>query len=545
MKLRAYANCDDAVIAWKPDGTIKGCLGFALFRERNGRLECVPTWVGFQGDFSRPGTQRPSTWWPIQKFMWTDYLAQPGDRIRYRVVPMVGTAGHLEQAESLASDWTEEVEISPSAGAGTASYFNRGVVSTQWLARRLKNVPPKEQRAKLAQIIRDPSSKIRAFLAGSVREEILSLLKEANETNGSIYCALYELNDPELIEALKGLGRRANVILANGSAGKSTKDGNREARNVLQGSVTLYNRMVGGGRLAHNKFLVLCDKDDEPRKVWTGSTNWTVTGLCTQANNGILFDNTTLASWFKKQWEQLKQAGDSFPSWLVDADSQEQSMVVGSGKAAVWFTPVREKKDLAHARSLINNARDGILFLMFNPGPKGTLLNDILNMRDASLYIHGVVNQDPGGKQKPLITMYHRGEEVRPNIEVILPEAIEKKLAFWEAELKNYSIAMVHSKVIVVDPFGDHPVVMTGSHNLGPKASSKNDDNLVIIEDIGSLAADYAVNIISIYNQYRWRYHRMIAQKSKAWTGLIPVDAWQDGYFKGAKLREMEFWLGR
>jgi hypothetical protein len=80
---------------------------------------------------------------------------------------------------------------------------------------------------------------------------------------------------------------------------------------------------------------------------------------------------------------------------------------------------------------------------------------------------------------------------------------------------------------------------------LGPKASSKNDDNLVIIEDIGSLAADYAVNIISIYNQYRWRYHRMIAQKSKAWTGLIPVDAWQDGYFKGAKLREMEFWLGR
>jgi phosphatidylserine/phosphatidylglycerophosphate/cardiolipin synthase-like enzyme len=314
---------------------------------------------------------------------------------------------------------------------------------------------------------------------------------------------------------------------------------------MLQGSVTLYNRMVGSGRLAHNKFLVLCDKNDEPIKVWTGSTNWTVTGLCTQANNGILFDNATLASWFKKQWELLKQAGDSFPKWLVDADSQEQSMVVGSGKAAVWFTPLKEKKDLAHAQSLINNARDGILFLMFNPGPKGTLLNDILDMRDASLYIHGVVNQDPGGKEKPLITMYHRGEEVRPNIEVILPEAIEKKLAFWEPELKNYSIAMVHSKVIVIDPFGDHPVVMTGSHNMGPKASSKNDDNLVIIEGIGSLAADYAVNIISIYNQYRWRYHRMIAQKSKAWTGLIPVDTWQDGYFKGAKLREMEFWLGK
>ena len=30
---------------------------------------------------------------------------------------------------------------------------------------------------------------------------------------------------------------------------------------------------------------------------------------------------------------------------------------------------------------------------------------------------------------------------------------------------------MVHSKVVLVDPFGTHPVLLTGSHNLGPKAS--------------------------------------------------------------------------
>ena len=42
---------------------------------------------------------------------------------------------------------------------------------------------------------------------------------------------------------------------------------------------------------------------------------------------------------------------------------------------------------------------------------------------------------------------------------------------------------MIYSKVVVVDPFGETPVVMTGSHNLGPKANGKNDDNLVIIEN--------------------------------------------------------------
>jgi hypothetical protein len=33
--------------------------------------------------------------------------------------------------------------------------------------------------------------------------------------------------------------------------------------------------------------------------------------------------------------------------------------------------------------------------------------------------------------------------------------------------------------------------------------------------------------------------------ESKEWTGLKDDDQWQDGYLKGAKLRELNFWLGR
>src|SRR6267378_6846954 len=40
--------------------------------------------------------------------------------------------------------------------------------------------------------------------------------------------------------------------------------------------------------------------------------------------------------------------------------------------------------------------------------------------------------------------------------------------------------AIVHSKLIVVDPF-TNPVVVTGSHNFSGSASSKNDENFVII----------------------------------------------------------------
>ncbi len=181
---------------------------------------------------------------------------------------------------------------------------------------------------------------------------------------------------------------------------------------------------------------------------------------------------------------------------------------------------------------------------MFNPGPKGTLLNDILDMVDSGLFIHGVVNQDPGGKQ-PLLTLFNRGQQINPDADVIIPAAINDHLKYWEPELKNYSIAMVHSKVIIVDPFGAKPVVMTGSHNMGPKASTSNDDNLVIIENSPSLASQYAVNIMSIYNQYKWRHNQLTQDKSQQWTGLVDKDDWQDYLLTGPRLDEVQFWLGK
>ena len=60
---------------------------------------------------------------------------------------------------------------------------------------------------------------------------------------------------------------------------------------------------------------------------------------------------------------------------------------------------------------------------------------------------------------------------------------------------------MIHSKLVVIDPYGAHPVLMTGSHNMGPKANGVNDENPVIIEDNGALASQYATKIMEIYNQ--------------------------------------------
>jgi hypothetical protein len=82
---------------------------------------------------------------------------------------------------------------------------------------------------------------------------------------------------------------------------------------------------------------------------------------------------------------------------------------------------------------------------------------------------------------------------------------------------------------------------------LGYKASTKNDDNMMIVEDNAPLAASYAANIIAIYQTYRWNtYVDAHAKDPQVWHGLVDNATWQDSYLKpgGADLAEIKFWLG-
>jgi phosphatidylserine/phosphatidylglycerophosphate/cardiolipin synthase-like enzyme len=102
--------------------------------------------------------------------------------------------------------------------------------------------------------------------------------------------------------------------------------------------------------------------------------------------------------------------------------------------------------------------------------------------------------------------------------------------------------AIIHSKVIVIDPFTD-PVVITGSHRFPLSASTKNDENLLIIKGNRALAERYAVAIVGAYQHYRWRaYLRECDAKGVApWSGLKKSDQWQDQ--DPEYNQELMFWL--
>src|SRR3954466_13922623 len=230
--IRAYANCDDAYVAWRLPKPVPKCRGFALYREREGeKPEPVDTWVPWAGT-PPPATvqHEKSTDWPIQRFMWSDFGVRSGQVVRYRAVPMVGKAGALERNEDLATDWSDWVHVGPHAERGLQAWFNRGVLATQALARRLgKSEQPWTRQLK--QSTATPKDPVRDYLSGDLRPALLALLDQVHVDGGRVRAALFELDDPELIAGLSRLGDRAEVILSNDTGGHD--DENKESRQAL------------------------------------------------------------------------------------------------------------------------------------------------------------------------------------------------------------------------------------------------------------------------------------------------------------------------
>lgn len=546
ISIKAYANEDDGLVVWQSDSLIPGCLGFAIERRLNGQVGRLRNYVGFPGQTGGP---RPSTEWPFQRWKWTDHTVAANDRIAYRVTAMVGTPGVL--APGPRSPWS--TEISALAGSPIGAHFNRGIVASQWVARRLGADTVANHPIDLLTAIATPGDALRDALSGDLRRALLGLLDRVADPKTNLYAALFELSDQELLEGLTHFGDRAHVVLANGAyrvPHAPSIDENAAARERLRTArVDVRDRLVRSG-LAHNKFLVLTESG-QPTMVWTGSTNWQPTGLCTQANNALVIEDSATAGAFLAQWERLAAAGGRYPHELRLANAEPKRFTLATDrKVSVWFTPLAGRLDLSEAQRHIDAAEHAILFLMFIPGPRDTLLNAINakvgqhGPNGQPLYVRGVVNQDPGGRKQPVFLYDERGI-VPKGVEIVLPAAIDDPFARWSRELRKAprAHAMVHSKCVVIDPFGAHPVVMTGSHNLGPGASAHNDDNLVIVEGDRALATAYTVNILGIYGNYRWRENHLRAHPGR-FTDLQPDDSWQRWGLHGDGLAERQFWFG-
>jgi hypothetical protein len=220
----------------------------------------------------------------------------------------------------------------------------------------------------------------------------------------------------------------------------------------------------------------------------------------------------------------------------------------------VWFSPnTLQKTKTAHSEAppdleqvfdLIKEAQHAVLFLAFQPGTP-SILDAAAEAQgtNPNLFVRGAVT-DPKAADDYRTQLYHLSGK-KPDATVVPAKAITDQFSFWEHELLKDPAghAIIHDKIVVIDPFSAHCTVITGSHNLGYRASYNNDENLLIFTGKRKLAEAYAAHVLDVYDHYRFRF-QVQQHGSKAWDGLDSSDGWQDKYF-GANSRyqnEAAFW---
>jgi len=140
LNIEAFVNSDDVFIAWRSPKPIADCVGFELRRKRNGKLEVVRNRISFSSGEPDPTAPESSATSPLRRFTWTDHECNTGDKVSYQVVPAIEPpdGGDAVANEAQASKFSTELELSGEVDNTFECYFNRGLVISQFMSRRLK-----------------------------------------------------------------------------------------------------------------------------------------------------------------------------------------------------------------------------------------------------------------------------------------------------------------------------------------------------------------------------------------------------------------------
>ena len=460
---RVYLDANGKV-AKRPDGS-------------EDRVKCA-AWVSFKGQHNPDWLPQDTGVWPVQKFSWRDLtlrkkrngMSRRPDEVtvRYEIrpvgdlkpgLPPVPSNG-LEKAMVAKRDKKGEpirdangntVKVMGNAYLGKLrplcyltpafvtnpvtvtskrspfrSTFTNGILAAQWLSNVL-NADGVIEKNELINKISNPADPHRKYLAG----DVLPLLHELFSRPGTFHLALYELEDEELEKLILDNQDRVEVILSNTSANKAGEwdDRNAPARKRLRGKLKsrLQDRMFNNNiHIGHNKFMVHVDPSGTPQAVFTGSTNWTSTGIAGQTNNAILIEDKVVARTFLDYWQRMHD-GDKLPkpkpNLSSPMSSTQQGAVFRETNATpsivqldtgveihTWFSPNRPERkkptsktkpapvppDLQEVYRRMRMAKEAVLFLAFYPGQKGVdcMVGEAIDVgrKDSELIVVGAVS---------------------------------------------------------------------------------------------------------------------------------------------------------
>jgi phosphatidylserine/phosphatidylglycerophosphate/cardiolipin synthase-like enzyme len=532
LEARGIAGTFVVLLAFDcPQPFCDGLLGLAIRRtdKENGEVIWLRGLKKFDLPKSDDGDDVSTRHHPIQKFHWGDYTTKPGRSYTYSIHAMKGKPGALVDFDSV--DVDVKCEKPEAIGTnGHAVHFNRSAAASQAFATRFPGLPKGD--------VVDPAARV--WLSRGLAESLIAFIDAAKAGEG-LHLFLYEFEKLEFFQALKKAKSRGvklqilhDAIVKDGE-GPSIKS-NPIIKQFGLDDVTK-GRMGDGLNISHNKFMVLTDVHGKPQSVWTGSTNFTDAGIYGQSNVGLAVVNADLAKSYFDWHQEIWKAPDTSASnsRLIASRLTAVPSVVVTGTSLV-LSPRKNIDAVTECARLVTAANRMVCFT----APFALHIDLQKALSTAPAQVFGLLNKDGVV-----------GEELHeaPNTQLAAAGAIDEKsvLEEWQGTLQKESMqhsgVFIHTKIILVDPLSNNPIVISGSANFSNNSCKNNDENQLFIVGEKEVADVYLGEFMRMFDHYYFRDFTKLVAKQKATNPkagfLDDTDKWTKRYFNGGEREAM------
>jgi len=284
-----------------------------------------------------------------------------------------------------------------------------------------------------------------------------ALLGFIDGASSTLDVALYGLNRQSIVDSLISAHNRGVTVRVVGDDDAVAGTYAASYQALTGAGITVTNDTRSS--IQHNKFMVF-----DSQIVWTGSTNFTDTGLTLNANNSIVVTSTLLADTYTAEFNEM--ASGTFHS--DKGDNTSHLFDYNGTQVESYFSPtdgvaLEVREELAQADSTLH-------FAMFF-WTDDLLTDRVVERLDAGVHVYGVWDQlGAANAYSDDETLSAAGAQIR---------------------VEDFA-GKVHHKFAVIDAYGSDPVVILGSYNWTNSGANENDENTLIIHSAPLAQAYYA-----------------------------------------------------
>jgi phosphatidylserine/phosphatidylglycerophosphate/cardiolipin synthase-like enzyme len=470
---------------------------------------------------------------PIHKFRWLHVpgVAHQGTqpffgKYCYTVTPRYFDDQHSMQPLEPSLSASVTVQVAPFRKKRLSIGFTRGFVQSQAFVRHFglkARIRPKgnslrfdtsQQSGTNAQGQHYTFEQQYAWLGFTAREKVFEILNEVlADEKMRLDMFAYDLNEPDIVEILLKLAQRGRVRIILDNAGlhhakNATKPEDRfEA--LFQEVMKQQAGIIRGkfGRYAHDKILIV-SRATVAKKVLTGSTNFSVTGLYVNSNHVLVFDDPGMAKryaqLFDEAWTDHASAAKfrktdlalrthsfsstAMPSTDVTYSPHDDATAVGILDDLAARVAKEGKKSKG-----VGSVIFAVMELQSGTGPVFPALRSLHT--DQAIFSYGI-SDSPGG-----IALYKPGRKTGV---LVTGKPTKTKLPPPFSQVPGVGLGhQIHHKFVVCGFNRKDAVVYCGSSNLALKGEEVNGDNLLAIHD-ADVATVFAIEGLALVDHFHF-----------------------------------------